>query len=65
MDLCFQKDIDYIIWTGDIVPHDMWDTSKDENIMINHELLALMKEYFPNTPLYPTLGNHEAHPVDT
>jgi len=24
-----------------------------------------MKRYFPSTPLYPTLGNHEAHPVNT
>ncbi len=63
--IVFNKDIDYIVWTGDIVPHDTWDTSKDENLMINFELLSLMKRYFPSIPMYPTLGNHEAHPVNS
>ena len=58
------SDAAYIIWTGDLVPHDMWDTSKEENIMINDRLLNLMKQYFPNTPLYATLGNHEGSPAN-
>lgn len=62
---CFQQDAAYIIWTGDLVPHDVWDTSKEENIIINDRLLSLMKQYFPTTPLYATLGNHEASPVNT
>ena len=61
----YLKDIDYIMWTGDLVPDDVWDTSKEENLMINFELLSLMKLYFPNTTMYPTLGNHESHPVNT
>jgi len=55
----------YIIWTGDLVPHAVWTTTKEENVMINSRLLNLMKQYFPTTPLYATLGNHEASPVNT
>ena len=58
------SDAAYIIWTGDLVPHDMWSTTKEENIMISDRLLNLMKQYFPSTPLYPTLGNHESSPAN-
>lgn len=58
-------DVAYIIWTGDLVPHDRWSTEKAENLMIIDRLMTLMKRYFPTAPLYATLGNHEAHPVDT
>ena len=53
------------MWTGDLVPHDVWETDKEENIMINDRLLDLVEQYLPNVPLYATLGNHEAHPVNT
>jgi len=58
-------DADYIIWTGDLVPHDVWSTEKAENLDIINRLMTLMRNYFPNTPLYPTLGNHESSPVNT
>jgi len=57
-------DIDYIIWTGDLVPHDVWSTQREENLMIIDRLLNLVKTYFPNIPFYPTLGNHESNPVN-
>ncbi|XP_046447290.1 sphingomyelin phosphodiesterase-like [Daphnia pulex] len=55
----------YIIWTGDLVPHDIWSTSREENMLIHERLLNLVKRFFPDTPIYPTLGNHDAHPVNT
>jgi len=57
-------DADYIVWTGDLVPHDVWSTEKAENLYIIDRLMTLMKTYFPNTPLYPTLGNHESSPFN-
>lgn len=27
--------------------------------------MNLIQQYFPNTPVYATLGNHESHPSDT
>ncbi|KZS07062.1 Uncharacterized protein APZ42_029601 [Daphnia magna] len=59
------SDVAYIIWTGDLVPHDNWSTSREENMLIHESLLNLVKKYFPDTPIYPTLGNHDAHPVNT
>ncbi|XP_046645796.1 sphingomyelin phosphodiesterase-like [Daphnia pulicaria] len=58
-------DVGYIIWTGDLTPHDVWSTAKDENIMIIDRLMTLVAQYFPGVPVYPTLGNHESHPVNT
>ena len=34
-------------------------------MLIHERLLNLVKSYFPDTPIYPTLGNHDAHPVNT
>ncbi|KAI9559024.1 hypothetical protein GHT06_015813 [Daphnia sinensis] len=58
-------DVGYIIWTGDLTPHDVWSTAKEENIYIIDRLMTLMTQYFPGVPVYPTLGNHESHPVNT
>ncbi|XP_046446656.1 sphingomyelin phosphodiesterase-like [Daphnia pulex] len=58
-------DVAYIIWTGDLTPHDVWSTAKDENIMIIDRLMTLIQQQFPGVPVYPTLGNHESHPVNT
>ncbi|XP_057370154.1 sphingomyelin phosphodiesterase-like [Daphnia carinata] len=59
------SDVAYIIWTGDLVPHDIWSTTREENMLIHESLLNLIKKYFPDTPIYPTLGNHDAHPANT
>jgi len=58
-------DTDYILWTGDLIPHDVWSTTRHENIYIIDRLVKLLAEYFPGVPVYPTLGNHEAHPVNS
>ncbi|KAK4010699.1 sphingomyelin phosphodiesterase [Daphnia magna] len=58
-------DVGYIIWTGDLTPHDVWSTAKEENIYIIDRLMTLITQYFPGVPVYPTLGNHESHPVNT
>ena len=58
------QDADIILWTGDQPPHDIWDQSIDENLAIINVTVALMKEYFPSTPIFPVVGNHEAWPVN-
>jgi sphingomyelin phosphodiesterase len=59
------QDAAYIIWTGDLAPHNVWSTNKEENIYVIERLMNLIQQYFPKTPVYATLGNHEAHPSDT
>lgn len=56
------SDVDYIIWTGDLPPHDSWSFYKNDSLSVLNETVALFNEYFPNTPVYPALGNHEAVP---
>ncbi|KAJ8672963.1 hypothetical protein QAD02_004224 [Eretmocerus hayati] len=58
------KDIDYIIWTGDLPPHDVWNQTREENINNVRISNELMKKYFKNIPIYPSVGNHESCPVD-
>ncbi|PNF14909.1 hypothetical protein B7P43_G04318 [Cryptotermes secundus] len=56
--------IDYIYMTGDIVDHGIWDTSIKKNTESIKNLLTVLKTEFPNTPVYPVLGNHESSPVN-
>jgi len=58
------SDVDYIVWTGDLVPHDVWLLNKTENLYELGRLTTLFDKYFPGIPVYPTLGNHETRPVN-
>ncbi|KAK9876806.1 hypothetical protein WA026_015044 [Henosepilachna vigintioctopunctata] len=58
-------DIDYILWTGDLPPHDIWNQTKDENLKIIKETVKQMYATFPNVPIFPALGNHESAPVNS
>ncbi|XP_037946445.1 sphingomyelin phosphodiesterase isoform X2 [Teleopsis dalmanni] len=59
------KDIDYILWTGDLPPHDVWNQTKEENLEIIKETVKQMTEKFPGIPIFPALGNHESAPVNS
>ncbi|CAD5229144.1 unnamed protein product [Bursaphelenchus okinawaensis] len=56
--------IDYIVVTGDLESHADWDYSKEEHLDTVKSLFSLFNKYFPYTPLYFALGNHEGYPVD-
>jgi len=58
------QDIDYILWTGDIPAHDVWNQTHDGNLKIIKETVELFSQYFPYTPIFPALGNHESSPVN-
>lgn len=57
--------IDYIIWTGDIQPHDVWQQDKKSALATYESVFAKIFEYLPNAKIFPTLGNHEMVPVDS
>lgn len=57
-------DIDYVFWTGDNVPHDVWNTTKQINLRHIHMVTGLVNVAFNEVPILPTLGNHEAHPIN-
>ncbi|XP_017775503.1 PREDICTED: sphingomyelin phosphodiesterase-like [Nicrophorus vespilloides] len=56
-------DIDYVIWTGDIPPHDIWNQTKEQNIDNIRFTIGKLFETFPNIPIFPALGNHEGIPA--
>ncbi|XP_022243798.1 sphingomyelin phosphodiesterase-like [Limulus polyphemus] len=57
--------IDYVIWTGDIPPHDIWKSTQSEQIYILRSVTQLMRKYLKKVPIFPALGNHESAPVDS
>ncbi|GLH11753.1 Uncharacterized protein GBIM_16515 [Gryllus bimaculatus] len=58
------QNIDFVYFTGDLVDHGVWETSRDLNNGIFNQFYAEYQKKFPNTPLFPTLGNHEPHPLN-
>ncbi|KAL3267397.1 hypothetical protein HHI36_011526 [Cryptolaemus montrouzieri] len=58
-------DIDFIFWTGDLPPHDIWKQTKEYNLDIIKQTTQQMIEYFPSTPIFPAVGNHESIPPGT
>ncbi|KAL1496920.1 hypothetical protein ABEB36_007972 [Hypothenemus hampei] len=59
------ENLNYIYFTGDIVSHRSWDTSKKNNTETIKQFLGALEKNFPNKTVFPILGNHEPHPADT
>ncbi|XP_055336532.1 sphingomyelin phosphodiesterase-like [Paramacrobiotus metropolitanus] len=57
--------IDYILWTGDLPAHDIWNQTKQMQLIILKLTTKYLRSFFPNTPVFPALGNHESSPVDS
>lgn len=60
----YSADLDFIFWTGDNPPHDIWMESRESQIASTQYLVDKLKAAFPKTPVFPALGNHESFPVD-
>ncbi|XP_011303541.1 sphingomyelin phosphodiesterase [Fopius arisanus] len=57
-------DADLIYFTGDIIDHGVWETSRSANSRSLHKIFKKMKETFRDHPIYPIFGNHEPHPLN-
>lgn len=55
---------DFIFWTGDTPGHHDITQTLHENIKVITEVSHMLKNYFPNTPVFPVFGNHDAWPID-
>lgn len=55
---------DYIMWTGDIPPHDVWNQTRSDQLQIYDTLVKLLFKYFPNKLVFAAVGNHESAPAD-
>ena len=60
-------DIDYVFWTGDIPPHDIWLESRDTKLSVIYQVTELLSHTFDplNIPVIPVMGNHEGVPVNS
>ncbi|KAJ8949028.1 hypothetical protein NQ318_005202 [Aromia moschata] len=58
------KNIDFVYYTGDIISHKSWATSKEENTKTLKDIYGKFSDTFKNKTVYPILGNHEPHPTD-
>ncbi|KAK8751355.1 hypothetical protein OTU49_014375, partial [Cherax quadricarinatus] len=58
------QDLDFIIWTGDLIPHIVWNTSREGNLEVIRSSVKMVHDYFPDVPVFPAIGNHESHPVN-
>lgn len=57
-------DIDYILWTGDIPPHDIWNQTKQSQFELFDVAANLFNKYFGDIPIFPVVGNHESLPMN-
>ncbi|XP_034941151.1 sphingomyelin phosphodiesterase-like [Chelonus insularis] len=60
----YQSDIDYVYFTGDIIDHGVWATSKEGNTESLLKSFRKIKDTFGDVPVYPIFGNHEPHPLN-
>jgi len=54
----------FVMLGGDYVHHAVWDTTREGNLEHYKAVADAMHEAFPDTPIYPVIGNHEPHPVN-
>ncbi|GAB6020690.1 hypothetical protein CHUAL_003359 [Chamberlinius hualienensis] len=58
--------VDWIYWTGDIPPHDVWNQTRASNIHMLETTCTLVRDYFSSDyTVFPSCGNHEAEPCDS
>ncbi|RWS14173.1 sphingomyelin phosphodiesterase-like protein 2, partial [Dinothrombium tinctorium] len=56
---------DYIMYTGDTLPHLIWNASKAITVEEIRTLTAILRKYLANSTLFfPVIGNHEGLPVN-
>ncbi|CAH1974692.1 unnamed protein product [Acanthoscelides obtectus] len=56
--------LDAVYFTGDIISHKSWSTSKASNIADIKGFYKALYDTFKGKGVFPILGNHEGHPVD-
>ena len=52
------------MFTGDYPAHDLWLQTRENNKRHGKVATDLVKKYFPDSIIIPSLGNHEAFPCN-
>jgi len=58
------EEFEYIMVTGDYPAHDVWLQSRQGNLAHSKKVFDLLKEVFPSTLVFPSVGNHESFPCN-
>ncbi|CAF1107836.1 unnamed protein product [Rotaria sp. Silwood1] len=58
------EDFDFIYYTGDLPPHNVWNQSRADQLYTIQTINQLLAKTFPNKTFYPAVGNHEAAPCN-
>ena len=58
------EEIEYIMLTGDFPGHDHWRQGREANLNYVQAAVEQILDIFPNTPVYPGLGNHDSFPCN-
>lgn len=56
---------DYVIFTGDLPPHNIWNQSRADQLTSLQTYTKLFKKYLPDKIVFNSLGNHESAPVNS
>lgn len=55
-------ELEFVIVTGDFVEHTIWDMDEEVVGISMMEQTALINQYFPKTPVFYAIGNHDGYP---
>ena len=55
----FPNEFIYAVFSGDAPAHDVWAQSKENNFDHTRAVINAFQKYFPDLPLYVSIGNHE------
>lgn len=57
------QSVKYLYMTGDLISHNIWETTKENNIrQIQEQADAFKTNLGTDVVILPVLGNHEPHP---
>ncbi|GAM21534.1 hypothetical protein SAMD00019534_047090, partial [Acytostelium subglobosum LB1] len=56
---------DYIFWTGDNPPHDVWMQTQETQLNASAVITDVLAKYFPGSQVFAAIGNHEGVPVNS
>lgn len=59
-----QDQFDWIYWTGDMTPHNIWNQTRKGTLDQLKHLYDLFDEFLPNKTVFPSFGNHDTVPVN-
>ena len=61
----YKLEPDFIIWTGDNMEHDDWNSTQEEVYTSTETIKYYIDEIYQHKiPVYPVIGNHEVYPND-